>query len=34
MKIARLNRPLTRFAAASLVLEVVLSIGALAVTAA
>jgi hypothetical protein len=29
MKIARLNRPLTRFAAASLVLEVVLSIGAL-----
>ena len=30
MKIARLNRPMTRFAAASLVLEVVLSIGALA----
>jgi hypothetical protein len=29
MKIARLNRPLTRFAAASLVLEGVLSIGAL-----
>jgi hypothetical protein len=29
MKIARLNQPLTRFAAASLVLEVVLSIGAL-----
>ena len=30
MKIARANRPRTRFAAASLVLEVVLSIGALA----
>ena len=30
MNIARLNRPLTRFAVASLVLEVVLSIGALA----
>jgi hypothetical protein len=29
MKIARVNRPLTRFAVASLVLEVVLSIGAL-----
>jgi hypothetical protein len=29
MKIARLNRPMTRLAAASLVLEVVLSIGAL-----
>jgi hypothetical protein len=29
MKIARLNQPMTRFAAASLVLEVVLSIGAL-----
>ena len=29
MNIARLNRPLTRFAVASLVLEVVLSIGAL-----
>jgi hypothetical protein len=29
MKLARANRPLTRFAAASLVLEVVLSIGAL-----